>query len=154
MFKLALGSFAAAVAMFITGFVFFATPLGMIAYTSADETQTAAVQAALAANLPKTGTYMVPDPSTQSGTTLYGKGPVAMVHYNSSGFPRCGSKRDPQRIHPGTYCLPDHCGRALRHRVTRHGLFVAGATGGSFLGRDNRIADPRQSDLAASGLGL
>ncbi|MBK7283535.1 MAG: hypothetical protein IPI83_03180 [Sphingomonadales bacterium] len=45
------------------------------------------MQTALAANLPKTGTYMVPDPSTQSGTTLYGKGPVAMVHYNSNGFP-------------------------------------------------------------------
>ncbi|MBK8861716.1 MAG: hypothetical protein IPN48_12590 [Sphingomonadales bacterium] len=87
MFKLALGSFAAAVAMFITGFVFFATPIGMIAYTTASEAQTAAVQTALAANLPKTGTYMVPDPSTQSGTTLYGKGPVAMVHYNSNGFP-------------------------------------------------------------------
>ena len=29
----------------------------------------------------------MPDPSTQSGTTLYGKGPVAMVHYNSNGFP-------------------------------------------------------------------
>ena len=86
MIKLAIGSFAAAVAMFITGFIFFATPIGMIAYSSANETQTAAVQAALAANLPQTGTYMVPDPSTQSGTTLYGQGPVATVFYNSKGF--------------------------------------------------------------------
>jgi hypothetical protein len=86
MIKLAIGAFAAAVAMFITGFIFFATPLGMIAYSSANETQTAAVQAALGANLPQTGTYMVPDPSTQSGTTLYGQGPVATVHYNSMGF--------------------------------------------------------------------
>lgn len=86
MIKLALGAFAAAVAMFITGFIFFATPLSVIAYSSASEAQSAAVQTALAANLPKTGTYMVPDPSTQSGTTLYGKGPVATVHYNSNGF--------------------------------------------------------------------
>lgn len=86
MIKLAIGSVAAAIAMFITGFIFFATPIGMIAYTGANETQNAAVQAALAANLPQTGTYMIPDPSTQSGTTLYGKGPVATVHYNSNGF--------------------------------------------------------------------
>lgn len=86
MIKLAIGSFAAAVAMFVTGFIFFATPIGMIAYSSANEVQSAAVQAALAANLPQTGTYMVPDPSTQSGTTLYGQGPVATVFYNSRGF--------------------------------------------------------------------
>jgi hypothetical protein len=86
MIKLAIGSFVAAIAMFITGFIFFATPLGQIAFAGANETQSAAVQVALAANLPQTGTYMVPDPSTQSGTTLYGQGPVATVHYNSKGF--------------------------------------------------------------------
>jgi hypothetical protein len=86
MIKLAVGAFAAAIAMFVTGFIFFATPLGQIAFAGANETQSAAVQAALAANLPRTGTYMVPDPSTQSGTTLYGQGPVATVHYNSKGF--------------------------------------------------------------------
>lgn len=86
MIKLAIGSFVAAIAMFVTGFIFFATPIGMLAYSSANEVQSAAVQAALAANLPQTGTYMVPDPSTQSGTTLYGQGPVATVFYNSKGF--------------------------------------------------------------------
>lgn len=86
MFKLAIGSVAAAVAMFFAGFVYFAGPIAMIGYSSTGETQNAAVQAALAANLPQTGTYMIPDPSTQGGTTLYGKGPVATVHYNSSGF--------------------------------------------------------------------
>lgn len=86
MIKLFLGALAAAVAMFVTGFILFATPIGMIAYATADETQSAAVQAALAANLPQTGTYMVPNPSTQSGTTLFGQGPVATVHYNSNGF--------------------------------------------------------------------
>jgi hypothetical protein len=86
MIKLAIGSFVAAIAMFVTGFIFFATPIGQLAFSGANETQSAAVQAALAANLPQTGTYMVPDPSTQSGTTLYGQGPVATVHYNSKGF--------------------------------------------------------------------
>jgi hypothetical protein len=86
MIKLLFGSFAAAVAMFLTGFLYFAGPIATIGYTSASETQGAAVQSALAANLPVTGTYMIPDPSTQSGTTLFGKGPVATVHYNSRGF--------------------------------------------------------------------
>jgi hypothetical protein len=86
MFKLAIGSVAAAVAMFITGFLFFATPLGMIAYTGASDAQSASVQASLAANLPQTGTYMIPDPSTQAGTIMFGKGPIATVHYNSHGF--------------------------------------------------------------------
>jgi hypothetical protein len=87
MIKLATGSFVAAIAMFVTGFIFFATPIGQLAFSGANETQSAAIQAALGANLPQTGTYMVPDPSTQSGTTLYGQGPVATVHYNSKGFP-------------------------------------------------------------------
>ena len=86
MFKLAIGSFASAFAMFIAGFLYFAGPIAMMGYSTANESQSAAVQTALAANLSQTGTYMIPDPSTQSGTTLYGKGPIATVHYNSKGF--------------------------------------------------------------------
>ncbi len=86
MFKLAIGSFASAIAMFVAGFLYFAGPIAMLGYSTANEVQSAAVQTALAANLAQTGTYMIPDPSTQSGTTLYGKGPVATVHYNSMGF--------------------------------------------------------------------
>ncbi len=86
MFKLAIGAVAGAVAMFITGFMYFAGPLALMGMASLDDTQGASLQAALAANVPATGTYMVPNPSTQSGTILYGKGPVAMVHYNTQGF--------------------------------------------------------------------
>lgn len=86
MFKLAIGSVASAVAMFVAGFLYFAGPIAMMGYSKTGEAQSAAVQTALAANLPQTGTYLVPDPATQSGTTLYGKGPVATVHYNSMGF--------------------------------------------------------------------
>lgn len=86
MFKILLGAVAAAVAMFITGFIFFATPLGMLAYSSIPETQQAQVQAVLAANLPSTGTYMVPSASSAEGAVMYGKGPIATVHYNSGGF--------------------------------------------------------------------
>lgn len=86
MFKMAIGSFASAFAMFVAGFLYFAGPIALTGYSHASEAQSAAVQAALAANLPQTGTYMIPDPSTQSGTTLYGKGPVATVHFNTMGF--------------------------------------------------------------------
>lgn len=86
MFKLFFGSFVAAIAMFFAGFVYFGGPIATLGYTDANENQSAAVQAALAANLPATGTYLIPNPGTQSGTVLYGKGPVATVKYNSHGF--------------------------------------------------------------------
>ncbi len=86
MIKLFFGSIVAAVAMFITGFLFFATPLQYLGSSRVTDTQNSAIQAALAANLPQTGTYMIPDTSTAEGTVMYGKGPIATVHYNSKGF--------------------------------------------------------------------
>jgi hypothetical protein len=86
MFKLAIGSVIAAVAMMISGFVYFAGPVALVGFASANDAQSAAVQTALASNLTETGTYLIPNPSTESGTTLFGKGPVATVHYNAKGF--------------------------------------------------------------------
>lgn len=86
MIKSTIGAFAAAIAMFLAGFVFFATPLGMVAYSGIPDAQQASVQAVLAANMPATGTYMVPSPASPEGTVMYGKGPIATVHYNSGGF--------------------------------------------------------------------
>lgn len=85
--KMIFGALVASVAMFVAGFILFATPLSKIAYASLDDAGSAAVQSALAQHLPKTGTYVVPDPGTQAGTIAYGRGPVAMVHYNAGGFP-------------------------------------------------------------------
>ncbi len=84
--RMLIGSVAAAVAMFITGFIFFATPLSYLAYGSVDVTQQAAIQQSLAANLPATGTYSIPSAATANGAVMYGKGPIATVHYNSGGF--------------------------------------------------------------------
>jgi len=81
-----IGAVAGAVAMFIIGFIFFATPLHKIGLAGLTNDQAAAVQHALAANVPGTGTYAVPDGSTSEQTTMYGKGPIAVVHYNSGGF--------------------------------------------------------------------
>jgi hypothetical protein len=86
MIKLMFGSFVAAIAMMISGFVYFAGPVALMGFSTANDTQSAVLQSAFAANLPETGTYLIPNPATESGTTLYGKGPVATVHYNRRGF--------------------------------------------------------------------
>lgn len=89
MFRTALGGLAGGLAMYLVGFVFWGTPLANLAIVSLDDARTAAVQQALAANLTETGSgsYPIPWPVTSATTTLYGRGPVAMVHYNVSGFP-------------------------------------------------------------------
>lgn len=88
MIRIIFGSAVAAVAMFIIGFIFFG-PLGFgnLATRSLDDNQAAAVQQSLAANLPGTGTYYVPEPGRSAAqTVMFGRGPVAKVHYNVGGF--------------------------------------------------------------------
>lgn len=80
------GAVAAAVAMFIIGFIFFATPLNKLATASLDNAQAAAVQQVLAANVPGTGTYYVPSADTREQSEMYSRGPVATLHYNMHGF--------------------------------------------------------------------
>ncbi|WP_157216727.1 hypothetical protein [Flavisphingomonas formosensis] len=86
MIRMVIGSLAGAVAMFVVGFLFFATPLQLVGLSTAGDAPNAAIQVALAQNLPGTGTYVVPSPMTAPGAVLYGKGPIAVVHYNSLGF--------------------------------------------------------------------
>jgi len=81
-----LGGLFGGVAMFVVGVLFWATPLNRLAYSSAGEAQGLAVQAALAANLPHTGRYRLPDPDTAVGTQLYGRGPIATIDFNTRGF--------------------------------------------------------------------
>lgn len=85
MIRMVLGSVAAAVTMFILALVFFASPLRGIAFANATDQQTANVQTALAQNLPHTGTYVVPNYESQQGALLYARGPIAVVHYQSTG---------------------------------------------------------------------
>ena len=82
-----IGGVVAAVAMFILGFIFYATPLKSLGGGSLDNMQAAAVQQSLAANIPETGTYFVPSDATAEQTVMYGQGPIATIHYNSAGFP-------------------------------------------------------------------
>lgn len=88
MIRVIWGSLVAAIAMFIIGFIFFG-PLGLstLATKSIDDAPALAIQQTLKANLPQTGTYMVPNDGKSAGqTSMYGNGPIATVHYNSSGF--------------------------------------------------------------------
>jgi hypothetical protein len=80
------GAVAAAVAMFILGFIFFASGLQNVAIGDVDNARAAAIQQALAANLPNTGTFSIPDESTAEQTVMYGQGPISTIHYNSAGF--------------------------------------------------------------------
>jgi hypothetical protein len=84
-----IGGLLGGLALYLIGFLFWGTPLSAIPFSKVDEARSAAVQTALAQNLSQngTGTYVVPDPSTQSGTTLFGQGPIATVHFNTGGFP-------------------------------------------------------------------
>jgi hypothetical protein len=84
--KVLLGAVAAAVAMFVIGAIFFATPLRGLGQGNLANAEAAEVQGALAANLPRTGTYLVPDGGTQEQTVMYGQGPIATIHYNTGGF--------------------------------------------------------------------
>ncbi len=88
MVRVLIGAAAAALAMFMIGFVFYATPLSSIGVNGLDDVPAAAVQQSMAANLPRTGTYYVPSPGTSSEqTVMYGQGPIATIHYNTGGFP-------------------------------------------------------------------
>lgn len=75
--------------LYLVGFIFWGTPLAGIPFSQADETRSAAVQSALAQNLTETGTgsYIIPSLGTPGGTTLFGQGPIATVHFNTGGFP-------------------------------------------------------------------
>jgi hypothetical protein len=86
MVRVLIGSFVGGAAMFIVGFILWATPLQYIGYSTASDAQNAAVQLSLAQNLPHTGRYIVPNPASQVGGNGYTKGPIASVDYNSSGF--------------------------------------------------------------------
>lgn len=88
MARTVIGGLLGGLALYLVGFLFWGTPLSGIAFARAGEAQSAAVQNALAQNLTQsgTGTYMIPDMGTQQGTTLFGQGPIATVHFNTSGF--------------------------------------------------------------------
>lgn len=89
MVRILIGSIVGGLAQWVVGAIFWGTPLGKLAFHVADDTANANVQQALAQNLTPTGTgtYYVPWPDTAQGTVLHGHGPVALIHFNTAGFP-------------------------------------------------------------------
>jgi hypothetical protein len=89
MVRAIIGGLLGGFAMFITGFIFWGTPLSALALSRAGDQASADLQAAMAQALTPTGTgvYVIPDPTTAQGTVLYGRGPVAQIFYNEGGFP-------------------------------------------------------------------
>jgi len=90
MIRTMLGGLVGSVIMFFMGFIFWATPLGEIPYSRANEPNNAALQIALAQTLTPTGTgtYLIPaHTNSAAGTVLYAQGPIATVHFNTRGFP-------------------------------------------------------------------
>jgi hypothetical protein len=85
MIRVVIGSAAAAVAMFIIGFIFFGLGLQNLAIKSVGDLQAAPIQQTLRANIAETGTYAVPGERTSEQTRMYGTGPVATIHYNVNG---------------------------------------------------------------------
>ena len=87
--KTLLGGLIGGFAMYLVGFIFWGTPLSLLAFNHIDDAQSTALQASLTQTLTATGTgtYAIPAMGTAAGSVLYGKGPVAMVHFNTSGFP-------------------------------------------------------------------
>jgi hypothetical protein len=97
--RVLIGGLVAGLILFVVGFIFWATPLGELAYKTADDQQSAAVQLALSQNLTQTGTgaYVIPNPTTQQGGVQYSQGPIATVYFNTQGY----SPDDMSTILPG-----------------------------------------------------
>jgi hypothetical protein len=88
MVRIVIGSVLGGLLQFFIGFLFWGTPLAGLIFSKANDAQNAMVQAALAQNFAATGTYYVPWPDTAQGTVLHGKGPVALIFFNTGGFPQ------------------------------------------------------------------
>jgi hypothetical protein len=87
MIRVIIGSAVASIAMFVVGFLFFASGLENLANRNLEDVPAASVRQALSANLPGTGTYLVPNPGGSAAqTVMYGQGPIATIHYNTAGF--------------------------------------------------------------------
>lgn len=88
--KLALGSFGAALAMFLWGVAFWMCPLPYRSLQRLPDTSDAGE--ALLAHFPKSGTYMIPgrDELPERRKDLHERGPIGMLHLQRRGQPVLG----------------------------------------------------------------
>ena len=88
MLRILIGSVLGGIVQWIVGAIFWATPLGKLAFRGLGDGQTADLQASMARTLTQTGTgtYFIPSPETAQGGVLLGRGPVGLVFFNTDGF--------------------------------------------------------------------
>jgi hypothetical protein len=120
--RVIIGAIPAAFAMFILGFVFYASGLQRLTIGAVDDVPAAAIQRSLMENLPATGTYTVPDPGESAAQgVMYGQGSIATIHYNS-----------------GRYAVPDTGSLVLGLLLD---FIVALLIGAALIGIDRRVPD-------------
>jgi hypothetical protein len=83
-----IGGIVGGLILFVSGFIFWATPLGEIPMSHASDAQNIAVQLSLNGNLTPTGTgaYHIPDPHSRVGANQYTQGPIATIFFNTQGY--------------------------------------------------------------------
>lgn len=89
MVKSLLGGLIGGIVLYLVGFIFWGTPLSLMAFSRVDEATNAQLQMALSQALGTSGTgvYAIPDPTHTASSTLYTQGPVSLVQFNTGGFP-------------------------------------------------------------------
>jgi len=86
MLRVIIGAIPAAIAMFVLGFIFYASGLQGLVTGAVDDNKAAEIQRALM-TLPGTGTYVIPDPGQSAAQgVMYGQGPIATIQYNTGRF--------------------------------------------------------------------
>ncbi|WP_298016328.1 hypothetical protein [uncultured Parasphingopyxis sp.] len=87
MIRVLLGSVLGAVAMFVLGFIFYGA-LGSVPLDDLGDSEAAAVQSSLAANMGElpAGAYVVPGTGTQNQERMFTDGPIATIQFNPAGF--------------------------------------------------------------------
>lgn len=89
MIRIVIGAILGGLAQFIVGAIAWTTIANSIAYKHLTDATMGDLHVSLARTLSPTGTgtYFIPDPSTPAATALFGRGPVALIFFNASGFP-------------------------------------------------------------------
>ena len=121
-----IGGIVGGLILFVTGYIFWATPLGELPFNRASDAQNAAVQLSLNQNLTASGTgaYIIPAHSSAEGAANYAHGPIATVFFNTSGF----SPDDMSMILPGLIVA------LVTGLLMAFGLAAVGGGGRSFAG--------------------
>ena len=87
MIRVIIGAIPAAIAMFLLGFILYASGLQKIVTGSVEDAPAAAIQQSLMTHLPRTGTYVVPDASVSPDqASQYSQGGIATIHYNTGRY--------------------------------------------------------------------